>query len=146
MTPAALATLRRLRRQGLEAASRALAEAQAAQDEAEAAVRAARRRLDTEREAAEDLAADDAKVEAYAAWLPRGRAALTESETAQARANAATDLARARLAAARIAMEAADLLAERQRQAARDRAARAERETLQETLQRPRDETPDGIT
>jgi hypothetical protein len=146
MTPAALATLRRLRRQGLQAASRALAEAQAAQAEAEAAVRAARRLLDTEREAAEDLAADDAKVESYAAWLPRGRAALDEAELAQARATAATDLARARLAAARIAMEAADRLAERQRQAARDRAARAERETLQETLQRPRDETPDDLT
>jgi hypothetical protein len=138
--------LRRLRRQGLEAASRALADAQAAEDVAELAVRAARRLLDTEREAAEDLAADDADVEAYAAWLPRGRAALAEAEIAQARATATTDLTRARFAAARIAMEAAELLAERQRQAARDHAARAERETLQETLLRPREEAPGDLT
>jgi flagellar protein FliJ len=140
MTPAALATLLRLRRQGLEAASRALGEAQAAQDQAETEARAARRRLETEREAAEDLAADDAAVEAYAAWLPRGRAALAEAEAAQARAMEATVLARARLAAARIAMEAADLLAERQRQEAHGRATRTGRETLQESLLRPRDE------
>lgn len=138
MTPAALATLRRLRRQGLEEAARALADAQAAQNQAEAASATARRRLDAEREAAEDLAAGDGAVEAYAAWLPRGRAALAEAEAAQARATAMTDLARHRLAAARVAMEAADLLAQRLRREAEERAARAERETLQESLLRPR--------
>lgn len=138
MTPAALAVLRRLRRRGLEEAARGLADAQAAQTRAEGASAAARRRLNAEREAAEDLAADDGVVEAYAAWLPRGRVTLAEAEAAQARATAATDLARHRLAAARVAMEAADLLARRLRQEAEERAARGERETLQESLLRPR--------
>ncbi len=144
MTPGALATLRRLRRRALEASSRAMAEAQAAQDHAEAVAHAARRRLDTEREAAEDLAADDVAVEAYAAWLPRGRAALAEAEAAQARAMEVTSLTRHRLVAARIAMEAADRLAERQRQQAREHATRAERETLGEAVLRPRDEAASG--
>jgi flagellar biosynthesis chaperone FliJ len=131
MTPAALATLRRLRRRALDAASPAMMEAQTAQDQAETAMRAARRRLDTEREAAEDLAADDRAVETYAAWLPRGRAALAAAATAREEARETVDLARARLAAARIALEAADLLAQRLREEARQRARRAERETLQ---------------
>ncbi len=142
MTPGALATLRRLRRRALEAASRAMTEAQAAQDQAEAATQAARRRLDTEHEAAEDLAADDAAVEAYVAWLPRGRAALAEAEAAQARAMEVTTLTRHRLAAARVAMEAADLLAQRQREQARGHAARAERETLGEAVLRSPDAAP----
>ncbi len=137
MTPAALATLRRLRRRALEEAARALAEAQAVQDQAEAAAGAARRRLDAEREAAEDLAAGDGAVEAYAAWLPRGRAALAGAAAAQVRATAVTDLARHRLAAARVAMEAADLLAERLRRQESDRAVRAERDTLLDSVLRP---------
>lgn len=142
MTPAALATLRRLRRQALEAAGHTLAEAQAVQDQAEAATHAARRQLDIERDAAEDLAADDAAVEAYAAWLPRGRAALAEAQAAQARASEATLLARARFAAARVAMEAADLLADRMLQRSHEHAIRTEHEASQETLLRPRDDTP----
>ena len=112
MTPGALATLRRLRRRALEAASRAMTEAQAAQDQA------------------------------YVAWLPRGRAALAEAEAAQARAMEVTTLTRHRLAAARVAMEAADLLAQRQREQARGHAARAERETLGEAVLRSPDAAP----
>ena len=137
MTPAVLTTLHRLRQRALDAAAQALAAAQTAQDQAEAAAHAAHRRLDTEREAAEDLAADDAAVEAYTAWLPRGRAALAEAEAAGTRAMEVTNLARHRLAAARVAMEAVDLLAARLRQQARERIAQTERETLQEALSRP---------
>lgn len=139
MTPATLATLCRVRRAALDAATRALAEAEAALDRAETASHAAHRRLEAERAAATDLAASDAMVEAYAAWLPRGRAAVTEAEIARARAMEETVLARHRLAAARIAMEAADTLAEQQRARARALAETREREALQEANCRDRD-------
>lgn len=139
MTPATLAALCRLRRTALEGAARALAEAQAAQDRADDVAHAAHRRLETERAAALDLAADDADVEAYVAWLPRGRAAVTEAELARSRAMDETTLARHRLAAARIAMEAAERLVEQQHARARARRDHAERQVLQEANCRKRE-------
>jgi hypothetical protein len=94
-----------------------------------------------EGEIAADLGADDGAVEAYARWLPSGRAMAAAAREAHDHAQASVAVARAALSAARSAAEAAaNLLARR----AAERAAAAERkaqQALDEAGARRRDPT-----
>lgn len=121
MMRAGLPSAIRLRRLAQAEARRQLAERVEAQTAAEAMVGAAEAAIEREQEAALDLAAGDAAVEAFAAWLPTGRRACAQAEALRQAAVAETARARAILTAARAALEAA------QRVAAAHDAARAKR-------------------
>ncbi len=102
-----LAALLRLRQIEVDEARRSLGDCLAAERAAREAVEHADRAIAREAEAAADLTADDARVEAFAAWLPTGRAAqqaathaLTTAEARVAEARAALTLSRAALRAA----------------------------------------------
>jgi hypothetical protein len=124
----ALATLLRLRESEVDEAKRALAACLRKEEELTRAEREAEAALRQERAAAEDLRADDVAVEAYAAWLPRGRAALAAAQEQRVRAEACTAHARAVLAASRAA---AQVIAERiESRAAIERMERARRQQL----------------
>ncbi len=95
MTRDPLEALLRLRRIAVDEARRDLAECLRVESEAAAAVAAIEAAIEQETEVATSLAAGDAEVEAFAAWLrrirPKQRAALeaetqAEAETARARA------------------------------------------------------------
>lgn len=90
----------------VEEARRGLAGCLAAESEAAARERSAADGLAREHALAAAAEASDAMVEAYAAWLPSGLAALQDARAARDRADAASAHARARLTAARTAEEA----------------------------------------
>ncbi len=124
MTRDPLEILARLRRSVCEDARRGLAACLEAEEAASTALRSAEAAIFRERDAACELDADDGAVEAFAAWLPQGRAAVAQAREAHLRAGAATVQARAILAAARTSAEATDRLlasreAEREAEAAR---------------------------
>jgi len=130
----ALQTVLRLRRLAVDAAKRELADRLADESEAAALEEAAEAAIRLEAEVATSLYADDSAVEAFAAWLPRGRAALDqarrrreEAELSVTRARAALRIARADQAAVQQVLAAHDAarLAEtaRRGQAALDEAA-----------------------
>ena len=122
-----LDTLARLRRSVRDDATRALAACLAAEEQAGAVLRGAEAAIIREQEAAAVLTADDAAVEAFAAWLPQGRQAVMQARTAHAHAVAATVQARAVLGVARTSAEALDrLLADRAAAAAAVAAKRAQ--------------------
>jgi hypothetical protein len=124
-----LQVMARMRRLVVEEARRHLSDCLAAEAIAAKARRDAAGLLAREREAASDPSAPDNAVEAYAAWLPRGRAGLELAEAALRRAEAASGHARAQLGAARAAEEAVQRRlaaardAERAEQIRRDQAA-----------------------
>lgn len=135
----AIATVLRLRRTALDEARRGLAACLRDEDRAEAAARAAERAIQDETAAAGALAADDATMEAFAAWLPAARRRAEAAREMHERARADTARARAALTAARAAVEAAEALqadqtriraaeAERKRQLALDEAGRRREE------------------
>ncbi len=105
-----LNALARLRALALDEARRILAERIDTEAAAFAALRDAEATMARERQAAQALGTGDALVAAFAAWLPRGRAAIARSATAHDAALAATARARAALGAARSAAEAVDLV------------------------------------
>jgi len=124
MTPGTLATVIRLRRSVVSEASIFLVECIRAETAASDAEKAADAAIARERRAAEELAADDAAVEAFSGWLKRGRAALEQARAMRERAEAETTRARAALSAARGALEAAETLHavhEQEMRAGRDR-------------------------
>src|SRR4051812_30387252 len=106
-------TLLRLRRLAADQARRGLAECLRVESEAAAAVAAVEAAIDHETEVATSLAAGDAEVEAFAAWLrrirPKQQATLAAEETAEA----ATARARAVLNAARAAVRATEQMLEK---------------------------------
>jgi flagellar export protein FliJ len=131
----ALQTVLRLRHLAVDEAKRALAEKLAAETDADAMEHMAQTAIRREADAASALDAGDGAVEAFAAWLPHGRAALeqarrrrNEAEMAVTQARAALKVARAdeaaveRLLATQDAARAAE--AARRDQAAQDEAAR----------------------
>jgi hypothetical protein len=127
---AALRALLRIRRLDLDGAQRAVAACVAAEHEAAGRERDAEAAIQREFDAAAALDAPDSAVEAFAAWLPRGRAAVARAAETRRHAEAATARARASLALARTAVESTEHLLE-----ARARAARVEAEQkLQATL------------
>jgi flagellar biosynthesis chaperone FliJ len=138
MSRTPLETLVRVRRQASEDARRALAECLRAEDKAAAALRSAEAAIVNEQESAADLQADDAMVEAFAAWLPRGRLAVAEASRAHVRAGAATVQARAVASAARATTEAAERLVQAQAEARAEEAAKRSQAALDETAARPK--------
>ncbi len=114
----------RIRRQAVDAARRHLAACLTAEEAARHRVAWAEAQIDEEARAAADLAAGDSAVEAFATWLPVGRAAVATAQAAYEKAVADVTLARAAVTMARAAAEAA---ADLQRRRAADHAALAER-------------------
>jgi flagellar export protein FliJ len=122
----------------LDEARRELGRCLAAEDAANAGRRAAEAAIHSEQQAASALDADDGAVEAFAAWLPRGRQAIAHAESAYSRAETATAQARARLAAARAAAAAAERMIETRQAAERIAEDRKEQAALDEAgLPRP---------
>ena len=128
----ALATVMRIRKLAVDEAKRALAEALTLENTARQEAAAAEAQIGLEAEIAADLNTGDGAVEAFAAWLPVGRARAARARAAEE--EAAVDVARARagLSAARAAAEAADNLKERRDAEAAVEANRRSQATLDE--------------
>jgi flagellar export protein FliJ len=127
----------RLRRLALDEARRELGHCLAAEAVAIADRKAAEAAIQTEEQAAAALDADDGAVEAFAAWLPRGRQAIAQAEAGVIRAETATAQARARLTAARAAAEAAEQMMDARFSADHDAQARRDQAALDDAA-RPR--------
>ncbi len=127
-----LALIARARGLAVAEARRDLAARLAEADAATGAVAAAAAAIAAERGAATRMDAGDGSVEAFAAWLPRGTAALDARRDAQARAEAASDQARARLTVARSAEAAIDSLIARKAAEARVEGLKREQQVLDE--------------
>jgi flagellar biosynthesis chaperone FliJ len=113
-----LATVLRIRRITVDDARRQLGVAIRAEEQGNMALLEAEAAIGAEGEAASDLRAGDGAVEAYALWLPVGRALVAQAQFAAERARSEVALARAALAVARAAAESADSLLTRRRDAA----------------------------
>ena len=125
----ALMTVARLRRLAQDEARQGLSRALA--DEAAAITRAddATRQIADEAAAASSLMADDAVVDAFAAWLPGARQHAADTRSACERAGAEVGRTRAILTMSRTAAEAVEtLLVQRAEAQARDRARRLQAE------------------
>jgi hypothetical protein len=101
-----LAVMARMRHLVLEEARQNLAACLQAEAAAEAAAREEDASIAREHRLATEPETDDALVEAYAAWLPTGRARRDQARAAAERATAVAAQARAQLNAARAAAEA----------------------------------------
>ena len=117
----ALQTVLRLRHLAVDEAKLALAEKLAAETDADAQVHRAQTAIRREIDAATSLDAGDGVVEAFAAWLPRGQAALEHAQRQRNEAEMAVTQARAALSVAR-----ADEAAVERLLATQDAAAAAE--------------------
>jgi flagellar FliJ protein len=135
-----LATVLRIRRITVDDARRQLGVALRAEEEANMAVLAAEAAIGAEGEAASDLMAGDGAVEAYARWLPVGRAQVTAAQAAADRASSEVALARAALTVARAAAESADSLLTRRRDAAQVEVLRREQIQTDEVAGRAKPE------
>ncbi|MBV8914242.1 MAG: hypothetical protein JOZ05_14525 [Acetobacteraceae bacterium] len=133
-----LKSLLRLRETAADQARRELAECLRAESEAAAAIVAIEAAIRREMEAASSLAAGDAEVEAFAAWLRRMRPQQQAAETARTAAEAATSEARAVLGAARAAVRAAEAALEGKTAAAQAEAARKAQGEIDEVAGRAR--------
>jgi hypothetical protein len=114
MPRSSLKTLQQLRKMEVDKASAELVRLENAADTARMAERAATNAIQTEMSAASRLSAGDGAVEAFGAWLPVGRAAVTRAQALLSRSEQQALQARAVLTLARAGAEAVDkLLAER---------------------------------
>ena len=138
MRPDALLTLLKLRRRTVEEARTALADALRRQDGAETGLLAAEEAIRTETDRAADPAAGDGVVEMFAAWLPGARRRAADAQDCLDLAVAEAAEARAMLALARAALEAAETLQNQAREAADMAAFRREQEILDEAGRRSR--------
>jgi flagellar export protein FliJ len=136
MTHDPLETLLRLRRLAADEARRGLAECLRAESEAAAAVAAIEAAIERETDAATSLAAGDAEVEAYAAWLRRIRPEQRAAHAAAESAEAATAQARMVLGAARASVLAAEEMLAQHAAAAEAAAERRAQNEIDETAQR----------
>jgi flagellar export protein FliJ len=131
-----LEALLRLRRIAADEALRGLAECLRTEGEAAAAVATIEAAIDRETEAATSLAAGDAEVEAFAAWLrrilPKQRAALAAAEAAEA----ATTQARGVLGAARAGVQATEETLEKRAVVLRAEAEHKAQNEIDEAAQR----------
>jgi flagellar export protein FliJ len=131
-----LEALLRLRRIAADEARRGLAECLRTEGEAAAAVATIEAAIDRETEAATSLAAGDAEVEAFAAWLrrilPKQRAALAAAEAAEA----ATTQARGVLGAARAGVQATEETLEKRAVVLRAEAEHNAQNEIDEAAQR----------
>ncbi len=127
--PDPLATVLRIRRVTVDEARRLLSAALSAEEQADRTAAAADAAIGVEGEIAADLMAGDSAVEAYAAWLPVGRAQAAHAWAASDHARSDVARARAALTVARAAAESADtMLRDRQKAVAVEVARRAQAE------------------
>jgi flagellar export protein FliJ len=124
MTHDPLEALLRLRLIAVDEARRGLAECLRSESEAAAAVAAIEAAIERETEVATSLAAGDAEVEAFAAWLRRIRPKQRAAFDAETQAEAETARARVLLGAARVAVRAAEQMLEQHAAAAQAEAER----------------------
>jgi flagellar biosynthesis chaperone FliJ len=109
-----LESVLRIRRMTVDDARRALAQSLRHEEVARHRAEAAEALIYREGEIAADLSVGDGAVEAYAAWLPTGRALLQVARAAHEQCSSDVAIARAALTIARAASEAAsNLLARR---------------------------------
>ena len=109
----ALQTVMRIRKLAVDEAKRALAESLNVEDQARRVADAAEAQIGIEGQIAADLETGDGAVEAFAAWLPTGRAIATRTRAAHEYSLLEVARARAGLTATRAAAEAAESLQER---------------------------------
>ncbi len=128
----------RLRRLALDDAGHEFAESLRGEAEARQAVAAVEAAILRETDAASQLSAGDAVVEAFGHWLKRARRDLRLAQAAQERAEAETARVRAVLAAARAAVRAAEEMLAAKAAVQRLEATRQEQRELDEIGQRPR--------
>ena len=133
-----LESLLRLREVAADQARRGLADCLRVESEAAAAVAAIEAAIQRETEAASSLAAGDAEVEAYAAWLRRIRPKQQAARAAEDAAAAATAEARAVLGAARAAVKAVEQMLENKAMAAYEEAERKAQGQIDEAASRTR--------
>jgi flagellar export protein FliJ len=136
MTRDPLEALLRLRRLAADEARRSLADSLRAEDQAVQAIAVIEAAIERETEAATNLAAGDAEVEAFSAWLRRIRPKQHAAYAAGDHAEAETARARIVLAAARAAVQAAEEMLEKQAAARQAEAERKEQHALDEVAQR----------
>ncbi len=108
-----LGTLLRVRRNNLDEAQRAVADALRVQQQAQAGREAQETRYAEETVAALDLAHGDDAVDAFARWLPVGRKAIETARLAEQEASCDVDRTRVVLGLARAAHRAVELLMEK---------------------------------
>jgi flagellar export protein FliJ len=136
MTRDPLESLLRLRRLTADEARRDLADCLRKEDVAAQAITAIEAAIERETEVATNLAAGDAEVEAFAAWLRRSRPRQHAARVAKEQAESETARTRIVLAAARAAVKAAeDMLAEHEA-ARRAQAEHRQQHELDEVAQR----------
>jgi hypothetical protein len=110
MRPDPLPTLLRLRQMEMDAARAELLPAEAQLADAGRAVQAAEQAIRREMAAASMVDCDDATVEAFAKWLPTGRASVARAKALRTRAEDSTLQARTMFNLARTAYEAVEKL------------------------------------
>lgn len=138
MKPHALRQLLRQRRLVLDEAIHAFGECLRKETEAGQALQSIEAAIARETEKARDLEAGDATVEAFGAWFRRARAELKTATVAFDRTQAETARARAVMAAARTALEAAEKVEAAQKAEATRLAEQRAQAQLDEVAQRRR--------
>jgi flagellar export protein FliJ len=138
MKPHALRQLLRQRRLVLDEAIHAFGECLRDETAAAHALQAIEAAIARETEKARELDGSDATVEAFGAWFRRAREELEVSAAALDRAQAETARARAVMAAARTALEAAETLEAAQKAEAKRLAEQRAQAQLDEVAQRRR--------
>lgn len=138
MNPAALRVALRLRQAAVASAQLDLAGSVAAETAAAAAARHATGEIQAQADAASALTADDLLVEAFAAWLPRGRLAEAATRAAHSSCLDVVAVARAALAVARAAEEAVANVLEAAAATARAKVEKATQAALDEAGRRAR--------
>ena len=133
-----LDALVRVRRMALDETRRSLSGCLAAEDASAAARACSEAVILSERSAVERVDTDDAAVEAFAAWLPIGRARVRHAVEVHDRCMADTARARAAVAVARAAHEAAEELLARKRDEQRLANQRQEQRVVDEMGARSR--------
>ena len=133
MSGDALATLLRIRRNSLDDAQCAVADAMRRRQEMQERCEAEEARFADETVAALDLASGDEAVDAFARWLPVGRKAVEKARADEHDAAGELDRARVVLGLARAAYRSVELLIEERAREARllqDRKAQQEMDEI----------------
>ena len=131
-----LPTLLRLRQMEMDTARGDLLSAEARLSDARRGVQAAEASIRNEMTAASGVNADDAAVQAFAKWLPSGRASVARAKALRARAEEDTVQARTLFNLARVAVEAVEKLIEEKRNQELREAGRREQLALDEAGRR----------
>ncbi len=108
MARESLSALLKLRLQAVDEARTKLVDCLRREGEAAMAADRARKAIEAEMNRASSLSAEDGDVDAFVAWLPRGRAQLDQANAALDRAQGAAIQARTELSMARGAAEAVE--------------------------------------